>query len=133
MEEKVTTIEELESKLLALFAKLDTLVEGTPEWNSLVDAIEKLYKVYNDAIKIQNDYSIKRIQAELEDVASRREADYRKKQLEMEARRNNKVKPDTVLTCAVIAGVTIGLCVFEAKGHLIPSQVGKLVGKMKFF
>ena len=113
--------EGLEEVLLKKIQKLDSMTEGTKEHSMLADDIQKLYKQWSEERK-----------ADIEEYYRRKELQVKHRQIEMESKKYRRVKPDTVLLCGTVIGLTVGCCYFEAKGHIFPTKMLKFADKLKF-
>ena len=92
--------------------------------------LEKLGEDY----KVEEDLLDKRWKMEEDNKLEHRKLDVEEERIEMESKSRRRVKPDTILNCLTLAGLTIGGAVLEAKGYRLPKMFDSLrsrVGKPK--
>jgi len=124
--------DEIEEMLLKKVEKLSEMEEGTEEHTRLAGDIQKLYDKWLEEVKMDSDCYYQNVKLEHERMRDETEARLKEQQLEQDAKRHRKIKWDTILTCSVVVGLTIGICVFEANGHIFPMKLLKYVDKIKF-
>ena len=120
-EEKFTPTDLLEMRLLELIEKLSGLDEGSDDWETTTNAILKLYPQWLNARKMEEDSYYRDQENRL-----------KSRQLDLDYRRQRRVKPDTIFMGTLIAGLTIGTCAFEATGHIFPMKRLSFLPKPKF-
>ncbi len=131
MEEK-TLRDKLEEILDEKLEKLSLMEEGSQEHSRLAEDIQKLYNQWLQEVKLDSDCYYQQLKIENEKARNEAEAANRAKEIENESKKHRRIRWDTILTCSVVVGLTIGCCVFEANGHIFPTKLLKYADKLRF-
>ena len=112
--------------------RLETMEEGTQEHSRLAEDIQKLYNQWLQEVKLDSDCYYQQMKIENEKARDEAEFANKAKEIELESKKHRKIRWDTILTCSVVVGLTIGCCVFEANGHIFPVKLLKYADKLRF-
>ena len=129
-EEIVEEMNDNSEEVQRLKEELRNLTPGSEEHSRLVDDICKLEKADTDRYKVVMDAENTTAKIDNEKDRSDAEMRLRTTQATNEIRRSKRVRPDTIASIVGTLGLFGGCCIFQAKGHALPTSMLQQTGKL---